>query len=131
MSDRALASQTNLIRLMIALLAIGNPAAAAADCVVAAVWASPPVVNYQTVIGPPGGAPSLTAFIELPNGSAGDIDRNSITVNGFPVPPGPGGVGDANVNGIPDLMVKVDRSVLIASEGGLDFAGTRTSLRPS
>lgn len=128
---RAFVSGRTLSLLAACLLTVGRSVAAADEpCVAAAVWASPRVVNYRTVIRDTGehrSEPSFTAFIELPDGSAAEIDQDSITLNGVPALAEPGGVGDANGNGIDDLMVKFDRSALITTDGALGFAGRTRS----
>src|SRR3954464_2267418 len=98
--------------------------AAAATCRPAHVWASPRVVNYGTVIRDAEknrDEPDFTVFIELADGSL--ADASSVTLNGLPALPPPGAPGDANGNGIADLTVKFNRSVLLTTDGLLNVAG--------
>ena len=129
---RTLHMRIVLISSVAMILLIAPRTAGAADemCGSATVWASPSVVNYQTVIR---GAdkhrsqPNFTVFIELPDGSAANIDPGSITLNGVPVLPEPSGVGDENGNGVDDLMVKSERSALANSNGLVRVAGKTIS----
>ena len=92
----------------------------------ATVWASPQVVHYGTVLrdaDEPGSQPNFTVFIELADGSAADIDPSSVTLNGLPALLELTAVGDANANGIADVMVKFNRSVLIATDGLIKISG--------
>src|SRR5919201_2371553 len=104
--------------------------AGAQTCAAATVWTSPPVVHYRTVIRD-GEAhrsePNFTVFIELPDGSAGDIDPHSIRLNRLNALEERSIVGDANKNGIDDLMIKSNRSVLVTGDGLLSVTGTTTS----
>ena len=107
---RTLHMRIVLISSVAMILLIAPRTAGAADemCRSATVWASPSVVNYQTVIRDADKHRSqrnFTVFIELPDGSAANIDPGSITLNGVPVLPEPSGVGDENGNGVDDLMV--------------------------
>ena len=84
----------------------------------------------------------VTVYIELPEGfDVRQIDVSSIRLNGFvPALSRPTAIGDYNGNGIPDLMVKFDRSavnkvveagesveITITGEvGGITFMGTDT-----
>jgi alpha-beta hydrolase superfamily lysophospholipase len=63
-------------------------------------------------------------FIELPDGSARDIDRGSVTLAGVPALPKPNALGDADGNGIPDLMVKFNRGALLTTDGHLHVTGS-------
>ena len=122
-----------LILLTTSLFAIRPPSAAGAEaepCRAATVWASPQVVNYRTVIRDTeehGSEPNLTVFVELPDGLAADIDPGSITLNRLPALPDPSALGDANGNGVADLMVKFNRSALITTDGPLRVAGNTRS----
>src|SRR5213593_3508461 len=92
----------------------------AQTCATATIWASPPVVHYRTVIRDNEehrSEPNFTVFIELPDGSAGDIDPGSITLNGLRALEEQSIIGDANQNRIADLMIKSNRSVLITGDG--------------
>ncbi len=82
----------------------------------ATVWAAPRVLNYRTVGRGTGEQPNFTVFIELPDGSAGEIDLTSVKLNGQSAMPAPSALGDANGNGIPDLMVKFNRDVFNGAE---------------
>lgn len=84
----------------------------------AMVWASPRVLNYRTMGRGTGEQPNFTVFIELSDGSASDIDLSSVTLNGHHAMPHPSALGDHNGNGIPDLMVKFNRSVLEGTAQG-------------
>ena len=129
----AFVTQVVLILLMVGLVTIGQSSAAAAGaqtCGAATVLASPQVVNYRTVIRDTeehGLEPDFTVFIELADGSAADIDPRSITLNGLRALPEPSALGDANRNGIADLMVKFNRSVLVTTDGLLKVTGNTTS----
>src|SRR5712691_9634291 len=129
----AFVTRVVLILLMAGLVTIGQSSAAGAGaqtCEAATVWASPQVVNYRTVIRDTeqhGSEPNFTVFIELADGSAADIDPGSLTLNGLPALPEPSALGDANRNGIADLMVKFNRSVLITTDGLLRVTGNTTS----
>ena len=123
-----------LILLTTSLFTIHQPSAAGAEaehCRAATVWSSPQVVNYRTMIRDTeehGSEPNFTVFIELPDGSAADIDPGSITLNGLRALPDPSALGDANGNGVADLMVKFNRSALITTDGPFTIAGnTRSS----
>jgi len=57
--------------------------AGAQTCGAATVWTSPSVVHHRTVIRDSerrGSEPNFTAFIELSDGSAGDIDQSTCRV---------------------------------------------------
>jgi len=129
----AFVTRVALILLMAGLVTIGQSSAAGAGaptCEAATVSASPQVVNYRTVMKDTEehrSEPDFTVFIELPNGSAADIDPGSITLNGLRALPEPGALGDANRNGIADLMVKFNRSVLITTDGLLRVTGKTRS----
>jgi alpha-beta hydrolase superfamily lysophospholipase len=102
----------------------------AQTCATATIWASPPVVHYRTVIRDSEehrSEPNFTVFIELPDGSAGDIDPGSITLNGLRAFEEQSIIGDANENRIADLMIKSNRSVLITGDGLLTVTGGTTS----
>ena len=84
----------------------------------------------------------VTAYIELPTGyDVAQIDVSSISLNGtVPALTKPTEIGDYDKDGIPDLMVKFDRSAVIAlltpgdqaavtiagEVGGIAFEGTDT-----
>jgi pimeloyl-ACP methyl ester carboxylesterase len=115
-----------------ALTGAPEDAAAAnnATCKAANAWVAPHVVNYRTVLNDAeenGTEPDLTAFVELADGSAGDIDASSVTLNGAPALPGSTALGDANENGIADLMVKFNRSVLITTDGMVKMTGNTST----
>jgi hypothetical protein len=79
-------------------------------------------VHYRTVISDSEdrrSEPNFTVFIELPDGSAGDIDPGSIKLNRLSGLEERSIVGDANNNGIADLMIKSNRSVLVTGDGVL------------
>jgi hypothetical protein len=122
-----------LILLTTSVSTILQPSAAGAEaepCRAATVWASPQIVNYRTVIRDTeehGSEPNFTVFIELPDGLAADINPGSITLNGLPALPDPSALGDANGNGVADLMVKFNRSPLITTDGPLRVAGNTRS----
>lgn len=60
----------------------------------------------------------VTCYIELPAGDPAEIDVSTILLNGaIPAEPAPTAIGDYDSDGMPDLMVKFDRGVLIASLG--------------
>ncbi|MCI0371051.1 MAG: hypothetical protein L0214_06635 [candidate division NC10 bacterium] len=82
----------------------------------ATVWAAPRVLNYRTVGRGTGQQPNFTVFIELPDGSAGDINLSTVKFNSSSALPHPSSLGDHNGNGIPDLMVKFNRSVFDGAE---------------
>src|SRR2546425_2797057 len=129
----AFVTQVVLILLMVGFVTIGQSSAAGAGaqtCGAAAVLASPQVVNYRTVIRDTeehGLEPDFTVFIELADGSAADIDPGSITLNGLRAFPEPSALGDGNGDGIADLMVKFNRSVLVTTDGLLKITGNTTS----
>jgi alpha-beta hydrolase superfamily lysophospholipase len=113
------------------LLLFGSSAALSGDqgCRAAAVWTAPQEVNYRDVLrdfDEHRSQPNLTVFIELPDGSAAEIDRDSVRLNGLPALPHPSSVGDANRNGVPDLMVKFNRGALITSTGLVTITGRTT-----
>ena len=83
----------------------------------------------------------ITAFIELPEGfDVSDIDPSSILLNGSVPAIGPATIGNYDLDGVPDLMVKFDRvavqEILDPGDGveititgqidGTDFVGTDT-----
>jgi hypothetical protein len=71
----------------------------------------------------------VTCFIELPEGyDVSDIDVSSVTLNGgVQAAPRPSEIGDYDMDGIADLMVKFDRPELGATlEPGTDVAVTVT-----
>jgi pimeloyl-ACP methyl ester carboxylesterase len=113
------------------LLLLGSSAAFSDPvCRAAAIWTSPQEVNYRNVlrdVEEHGSQPNFTVFIEPPDGSAADIDPNSVRLNGLPALPHPSSVGDANGNGVPDLMVKFNRGALITSTGLVTVTGRTTS----
>jgi len=101
--------------------------AGAQTCSSATIWTAPPTVHYRTVIRDSEGQrlePNFTVFIELPDGSAADIDAGSLTLNGFAAVEHPGAVGDANHNGVADVMVKFNRSALIPADGLVNVSGS-------
>ena len=104
--------------------------AGAQTCSTATIWTSPPVVHYRTVIRDSEKhrlEPNFTVFIELPDGSAANIDPGSIKLNGLAALGEPRVIGDANENGVADLMVKSNRSVLVTGDGLLTVTGSTTS----
>jgi pimeloyl-ACP methyl ester carboxylesterase len=108
------------------LLLLPPPDAAAQALGAATVWTAPPVVHYRTVIRDSEehrSEPNFTVFIELPDGSAGDIDPATITLNGLGALTENTAVGDANKNGIPDLTIKASRGVLVTGDGLLTVTG--------
>jgi len=83
----------------------------------------------------------ITAFIELPEGfDVGDIDLDSIRLNGSVPAIGPATIGNYDLDGVPDLMVKFDRTAvqgtlqtgdgvkitITGQVAGIDFVGTDT-----
>jgi alpha-beta hydrolase superfamily lysophospholipase len=128
-----MASRTRLLRSIPFLLVgacapLGDDLGARSQALITAtIWAEPRVLQYRTVV--PGSEehsenPTFTVFIELPDGSAASIDPATVTLNGVAALPSPTAVGDENGNGIPDLMVKFDRSVFEGNvEGLFEIAG--------
>jgi hypothetical protein len=82
-----------------------------AMAVVGTVDIKPETLNLESMSGPN----SVTAFIELPLGfDVTEIDLRTIRLEGqVPAQLSPSSIGDHNENGIPDLMVKFDRKLLI------------------
>lgn len=99
--------------------------------------AAPPKPNMYTAVIPAkadlnpqtlslkskGGANSFTAYLELPTEyDASQIDVSTVTFQVYgksiPAQPAPTAVGDENGNGVPDLMVKLDRQKVIEALGG-------------
>jgi hypothetical protein len=70
----------------------------------------------------------VTAYIELPEGyDVSDVVLNSVTLEGvITAEETPYEIGDYNNNGIPDLMVKFDRQVLIEYLGNVSGEFTLT-----
>src|SRR4051812_27497888 len=104
--------------------------AGAQTCAAATIWTAPLVVHYRNVVRDSEEHrldPNFTVFIELPDGSAGDIDPGSITLNRAGALELKTTVGDANENGIADLMVNANRSVLVTGDGLLGVTGRTTS----
>lgn len=102
--------------------------AGAQTCGAARIWTSPSIVHYRTVIRDSEEhrlEANFTVFIELPDGSAGDIDPASIALNGLSALDERSVLGDENQNGIPDLMIKSNRSVLVTGDGLLKVTGSR------
>jgi alpha-beta hydrolase superfamily lysophospholipase len=111
-------------------LSVAGGSARAQTCKAAKAWVSPGVVSYATVLRDADESrsePNLSVFVELSDGSAGEIDPGSVTLNGLPALSGPSAVADANENGIADLMVKFNRRVLITSDGALKVVGNTAS----
>ena len=79
--------------------------------VVGTVDVNPKTLNLKSMSGPN----SVTTFIELPLGfDVRQIDLKTVMLEGvIPAQLRPTAVGDHNSNGIPDLMVKFDRKLLI------------------
>jgi hypothetical protein len=71
----------------------------------------PETLNLSSKSGPN----SITAFIELPLGfDISQIDLNSVRLEGVvPAQLSPMSIGDYNDNGIPDIMIKFDRKLLV------------------
>jgi len=70
---------------------------ASTTCAAANVWATPPTLQYQTVLlGTEEhlADPTFSVHIELPDGSAGDIDVATVQLNGFAALPEPTAVED-------------------------------------
>jgi len=66
----------------------------------------------------------ITAYVELPEGHCvSEIDVCSILLNGSigVDPEAPTAIGDHDMDGIPDLMVKFDRAAVIALLGTYDY----------
>lgn len=102
----------------------------AEPCGAATVWTAPRVLHYRTVVRDaeePGRQPDFTVFIEPADGSAGEIDPASATLNGLAALDGPAAVGDADGNGIPDAMVKFDRGALVTTDGPIRVAARTAS----
>ena len=98
-------------------------------CEIATVWADPQVVQYAKIVRDFQDSrtePNFTVWIELPDGSAVDIDPASVRLNGLEPVDGPTTLDDANQNGIADLMVKFNRSALITTDGALTVTGTKS-----
>ena len=98
-------------------------------CEIATVWADPQVVQYAKIVRDFQDSrtePNFTVWIELPDGSAVDIDPASVRLNGLEPVDGPTTLDDANQNGIADLMVKFNRGTLITTDGTLSVTGTKS-----
>ena len=98
-------------------------------CEIATVWADPQVVQYAKIVRDFQDSrtePNFTVWIELPDGSAVDIDLGSVRLNGLEPVDGPTTLDDANQNGIADLMVKFNRGALITTDGTLSVTGTKS-----
>ena len=78
------------------------------------VTLTPPVLNVRSR------APWLTAYVELPVGyDPASIDVATVRLGGTAIPVSkPNEIGDANQNGIPDLMLKFERSAFPGLQAG-------------
>jgi hypothetical protein len=77
----------------------------------------------------------VTCYIEIPGFDPADIDVSTVMLDGVvPAEESPTGLGDYDMDGIPDLMVKFSRSTLISSLSAptaalwLDERGGRAAL---
>ena len=113
------------------LLLFGSPAAFSDEpCQAAAVWTAPQQVSFENIlrdVDKQSSQPNLTVFIELPDGSAADIDPGSVRLNDLPALDHPSSVGDNNGNGVPDRMVKFNRGSLITTTGPVTITGLKTT----
>lgn len=97
----------------------GFVAAFAASPITATVDIDPDTLNLAS------NSKWVTGYIEFPEGyDLEDIDINTISIdNTITVDPSaPAEIGDHDIDGIPDLMVKFDRASMLASLGTSDFA---------
>jgi len=130
MNDRIRLCAGVVVTAAVSMAGVQGAAAAGNSCKGATAWVSPHVVNYRTVLNDAeneGSEPDLTVFVELPDGSAAAIDAGSIALDGIPAMAEPVALGDANENGIADLMVKFNRRVLLGSEGRVTVTGQSSS----
>lgn len=73
------------------------------------------------------GSGVMTAYIELPVGfDIHKIDAKSVTLNGRPANAKPVIIGDYDKDGIPDLMIKFDRGIIIPTLSSEDIVATMT-----